>query len=160
QGEAVDHRTDLFSLGSVMYAMCTGRAPFRAENTMAVLLRVIEDTPRPIREVNNDVPDWLCAIIEKLHAKNREVRYQSAREVGDVLSEQLAELQATGRAGPVDPGAVPRSRKAGAFAESREPAFGDCSALVATAGTKLLVTGIGTFSAWIVLLLIEFFMGA
>ncbi len=46
-GEAMDHRADLFSLGSVLYTMCTGRPPFRAVNTLAVLRRVSEDAPRP-----------------------------------------------------------------------------------------------------------------
>src|SRR5205085_5756239 len=55
-GEAVDHRADLFSLGSVLYAMCTGHPPFRASGTMAVLKRVIDDTSRPIREINADIP--------------------------------------------------------------------------------------------------------
>ena len=51
KGETLDHRADLFSLGSVLYVMCTGRPPFRASGTLAVLKRVCEDTPRPIREV-------------------------------------------------------------------------------------------------------------
>src|SRR5262245_34444641 len=71
-GESVDHRADLFSLGSVLYAMCTGRPPFRATGSMAVLRRVIDDTPTPIREVNPEIPAWLCQIIAKLHAKNPE----------------------------------------------------------------------------------------
>jgi serine/threonine protein kinase len=57
-GERVDHRSDLFSLGSVLYTLCAGHAPFRADTTMAVLKRVCEDTPRPVREVNPEVPDW------------------------------------------------------------------------------------------------------
>ena len=47
RGEPVDHRADLFSLGSVLYAMCTGQPPFRAGNTVAVLRQVAEETPRP-----------------------------------------------------------------------------------------------------------------
>src|SRR5207245_7406903 len=50
RGEAVDQRSDLFSLGSVLYALCTGRAPFRASGSMAVLKRVCEETPSLIRE--------------------------------------------------------------------------------------------------------------
>jgi serine/threonine protein kinase/tetratricopeptide (TPR) repeat protein len=92
-GEAVDHRSDLFSLGSVLYAMCTGRPPFRASGSMAVLKRVCEDTPRPIREVNPDIPDWLVAIIAKLHAKEPADRFQSAKEVAELLSQHLAHLQ-------------------------------------------------------------------
>src|ERR1700730_14615389 len=93
QGEPVDHRSDLFSLGSVLYAMCTGRPPFRATGTMAVLKRVCEDTPRPIREVNPEIPEWLCDITAKLHAKKPADRFQSATEVADLLSRHLAHLQ-------------------------------------------------------------------
>src|SRR5208282_6096438 len=61
EGLPVDHRSDLFSLGTVLYAMCTGHPPFRASGTHAVLKRVIDASPRPIREVNSEIPDWLCA---------------------------------------------------------------------------------------------------
>lgn len=93
EGKHLDQRSDLFSLGSVMYIMCTGRAPFRASGSMAVLKRVCEETPRPIREVNPDIPDWLVAIIDKLHAKDPADRYQTAAEVADLLNQQLAHLQ-------------------------------------------------------------------
>ena len=93
RGEALDHRADLFSLGTVLYALCTGRPPFRAENTLAVLKRVCEDTPRPIREINPDVPVWLVEIIAKLHAKDPAERFQSAREVAEVLGRELATMQ-------------------------------------------------------------------
>lgn len=79
--EKLDHRTDLFSLGSVLYAMVTGRHPFRANSTMAVLKRVCDDHPRSISEIIPETPDWLCQVIAKLHAKNRDDRYQTAREV-------------------------------------------------------------------------------
>jgi hypothetical protein len=92
-GEPVDHRSDLFSLGSVLYAMCTGRPPFRAEGSHAVLRRVIEDTPRPIPEVNPTIPDWLCDVVARLHAKRPADRFQSAQEVADLLGRLLARLQ-------------------------------------------------------------------
>ena len=47
RGEAIDHRTDLFSLGTVLYLLCTGRLPFQAENALAILRRINEDAPRP-----------------------------------------------------------------------------------------------------------------
>jgi hypothetical protein len=96
KGEALDHRADLFSLGSVLYTMLTGRPPFRAETTLAVLKRVAEDTPRPIREVIPEVPEWLCRIVEHLHAKNPAKRFQTAREVADVLADCEAQLKAHG----------------------------------------------------------------
>jgi formylglycine-generating enzyme required for sulfatase activity len=93
QGEPVDSRSDLFSLGSVLYAMCTGRPPFRASGTMAVLKRVCEETPRPIREINPEIPDWMCVIIQRLQAKNPAERFQSAGEVAELLAQHLAHLR-------------------------------------------------------------------
>jgi hypothetical protein len=93
EGKAVDHRSDLFSLGSVLYACCTGRAPFRAGSAVAALRRVCDDTPRPIREANPEIPHWLCDVIGKLHAKNLANRFQSAAEVAEVLRQHLARLQ-------------------------------------------------------------------
>jgi WD40 repeat protein len=92
-GELVDHRSDLFSLGGVLYAMCTGRPPFRAETTLAVLKRVCDDTPKPIRNVNPEVPEWLCEIVDKLLEKDAGQRFPSAREVADLLGRHLAHLQ-------------------------------------------------------------------
>jgi len=91
--EPVDPRTDLFSLGSVLYAMCTGRPPFRADTAVAVLRRVCDDVPRPIREINPDIPDWLEQIVNRLLEKNPANRFQSASEVSELLSQHLAHLQ-------------------------------------------------------------------
>jgi len=94
KGETLDHRTDLFSLGSVLYIMATGRPPFRASTTYAVLKRVVEDDPRPIREVIPEMPQWLCDVIAKLQNKKPEDRFQSAREVADILADCEAQLKA------------------------------------------------------------------
>jgi serine/threonine protein kinase len=93
QGNAVDHRADLFSLGSTLYTMCTAHPPFRAESALAVLRRVCEDAPRPIRQVNPEIPNWLTGIIEKLHAKEPADRFQTAHEVADLLGKCLAHIQ-------------------------------------------------------------------
>jgi len=94
EGLQIDHRSDLFSLGTVLYAMCTGHPPFRASGTHAVLKRVIDAAPRPIREINNEIPDWLCDIIGKLHAKKPEDRFPTAKEVAELLGQRLADVQA------------------------------------------------------------------
>ena len=93
QGLPTDHRADLFSLGSVLYAMCTGRSPFRAESTLAVIRRVCDDTPRPVREVNPEISPWLAEIIDRLLAKAPEDRFQTAAEVSDLLGRHLAHVQ-------------------------------------------------------------------
>jgi serine/threonine protein kinase len=92
QGEVIDQRADLFSLGSVLYVMCSGRPPFRASTTLGVLKRVAEDKPRPIREIIAEVPEWLSAIVTRLHAKNPADRFASAKDVADALARHLADL--------------------------------------------------------------------
>jgi len=92
-GNPLDHRADLFSLGSVLYTMCSGRPPFRANNSMAVLKRVVEEDPRPIREIIPEVPEWLCEIINGLHAKNPDNRIATASEVADLLSRGLVDTE-------------------------------------------------------------------
>jgi serine/threonine-protein kinase len=92
-GETVDHRADLFSLGSTLYAMCAGHPPFRAESPLAVLRRVCDDQPRLLRELNPEVPIWLEAIIARLMAKNPADRFQTATEVASLLERCLAYVQ-------------------------------------------------------------------
>ncbi len=85
-GKPIDQRADLFSLGSLLYVMTTGRPPFRADTTLAVLRRVTEDTPRPIRDIIPEAPRWLCDVIAKLHAKDPAARYATAQEVAEALA--------------------------------------------------------------------------
>jgi serine/threonine protein kinase len=103
RGEALDPRSDLFSLGSVLYMLCTGRPAFAADNTMAVLKRICEDSPRPIREVNPDIPEWLAAVVDRLLAKQATERFQSATELVDVLEQYLAPLQQSRLTPPAPP---------------------------------------------------------
>ena len=123
RGETIDQRADLFSLGSVLYTMCSGRPPFRAANTMAVLKRVAEDTPRPIREIIPEVPEWLCELISGLHAKDPADRITSAQDVADLLARRLADLQGHGNIPAVSD--VPGSAevKAPASQEIPKPAW-------------------------------------
>ncbi|TWU12095.1 Serine/threonine-protein kinase PrkC [Symmachiella macrocystis] len=93
RGDFVDQRSDLFSIGSVLYTACTGRPPFRSETAYGILRRITDTNPRPIREINPDIPNWLCLIIERLMAKHASDRYQSAGEVAELLERCLAHLQ-------------------------------------------------------------------
>ncbi|HEY1186385.1 MAG TPA: bifunctional serine/threonine-protein kinase/formylglycine-generating enzyme family protein [Gemmata sp.] len=86
RGEPLDPRSDLFSLGSVLYAMCTGRPPFQAPTSLAVLRRITDEEPAPIRRAAPGTPMWLCQVINRLLAKSPADRYQSAAEVADALT--------------------------------------------------------------------------
>lgn len=85
-GHRTDHRSDLFSLGGVLYAMCTGRPPFTAETALAALRGVCDDRPTPVRELNPQIPQWLERLIDRLLGKDPDQRPQSAEEVERELS--------------------------------------------------------------------------
>ena len=93
RGESVDQASDLFSLGSVLYTLCTGRAPFRAESSHGVMRKIIDDEPVPIRELNPETPAWLCDIIARLMAKNKADRFTSAKDVHGLLEACLSHVQ-------------------------------------------------------------------
>lgn len=90
RGESVDPRSDLFSMGSVLYTACTGRPPFRSEAAYGILRRITDTEPRPIRELNPEIPEWLCHIIERLMAKDPARRFQYASEVAEIFEGCLA----------------------------------------------------------------------
>lgn len=93
RGDGMDARSDLFSLGSVLYVMCTGRPPFRAESSLGILRKITDTEPAPIREINPAIPEWLEGLVEKLMAKRIEDRFQSAAEVATIFEACLAHVQ-------------------------------------------------------------------
>jgi len=93
RGEKLSVQSDLFSAGSVLYSMCTGRAPFRAETSLGVLQKIRESQPKPIRELNPEIPSWLVQIVDTLMAKDPKDRYASASEVSELLEQCLAHVQ-------------------------------------------------------------------
>lgn len=93
RGESIDGRSDLFGLGCLLYSMCTGHPPFRAESSYAVLRRIVDDEARSIREINSDIPEWLELIVMKLLAKSPDQRFESADSVALLLEECLAHTQ-------------------------------------------------------------------
>ncbi len=92
-GQNVDARSDLFSLGSMLYTMCTGRPPFMAESSLSVMRRIAESEPTPIREINPDIPEWMSVVIRKLMTKIAHDRLSSAAEVRDLLGICLSHVQ-------------------------------------------------------------------
>lgn len=80
-GEELDARTDLFSLGIVLYEMATARMPFSGKASGAVMAAILRDTPEPPSHINHEIPPRLEEIIEKALEKDREVRYQHAADL-------------------------------------------------------------------------------
>lgn len=97
RGETVDSRSDLFSLGSVMYAMCTGRPPFESESGYELLNQVVAASPQRIEELNPSIPLWLAAVISNLHSSAPEERCQTAAELEEQLEQCLASVQQPGK---------------------------------------------------------------
>jgi serine/threonine protein kinase len=88
-GERVDHRTDLYSLGAVLYWLCTGQLPFPGSNVVAVLKALGSEEPKPVLELNPKIPEALAELIHRLLAKAPEERPQTAAEVANRLHEIL-----------------------------------------------------------------------
>ena len=93
RGEAIGARSDLFSLGSVLYTMCTGHSPFRAETSFGVLHRITHESPRDIREINPNIPRWLCKLVAMLHEPLVQHRAESADFVESTLTQCLAHVE-------------------------------------------------------------------
>lgn len=80
-GRAVDHRTDLFSLGVVLHEMATGRRPFEAPSTAEMVSAILRDNPPPLSEIRPDLPADLARIIRRCLEKDPRHRLQTARDV-------------------------------------------------------------------------------
>jgi len=94
-GLPVDGRSDLFSLGCVMYVMLTGEMPFPGNTAMAVMTALATKVPTPVHEKNSSVPQSVSSIVSRLLEKDAAARPRSAREVVTVLDDVLADLSGT-----------------------------------------------------------------
>lgn len=94
-GRAVDHRTDIFSLGIILYEMTSGRRPFQAASSAELASAILRDTPHPLSELRPDIGPDLSRLIERCLEKNALHRFASAREVWDAL-QALRRLSGSG----------------------------------------------------------------
>ena len=85
EGKEVDERSDLFSLGCVIYAMVAGHSPFIGSHMLDVVRRVSDFDPIPLDEVDPNVPKPLAELVSRLLAKDPDDRLESAEEVADAL---------------------------------------------------------------------------
>jgi len=91
--ENLDGRSDLFSLGSVMYFMATGREPFQGTQPLAILNQIVRQKPPSVRSINAEIPRTLARVIERLLEKNPNDRIQSASQLSELLEQYLAHLR-------------------------------------------------------------------
>jgi serine/threonine protein kinase len=82
----LDHRSDLFSLGTVLYEMATGKQPFVGESSADVAVAVLKDQPPPVAELNPALPERLALVIGRALEKDRGRRFQTAQELHDELA--------------------------------------------------------------------------
>jgi tetratricopeptide (TPR) repeat protein/predicted Ser/Thr protein kinase/TolB-like protein len=163
RGEAVDHRSDLFSLGILLYEILTGRSPFTAENALATLNRILFSTPAPVRTLRPEVPEEISLLVDQLLQKDPFLRPRSAGEV----RRQLEALAAPGTAAEesvtlVEPGtARPSAVRSTPLPPSAAPSAPPDSALTTLkarprrlallAAGALLLASLASVGAWLAL---------
>ena len=125
EGRDVDHRTDIFSMGVLLYELATGQRPFRGDTSLSVLSAVLKDQPRPASELNPAVPSAFARVLKTCLQKDPERRYQTAKDLRNELQTLKEEMDSGELARAI--AAAPASAAPG---RSRWPLYAGAAGLI------------------------------
>ncbi|HET7795836.1 MAG TPA: protein kinase [Rhizobacter sp.] len=93
KGNKVDGRSDLFSVGIILYQMLAGQAPFKSDSIVALAMMIANDEPTPIQKLRPDIPQEMRRIVERCLAKSPDRRFQTGRELADAMIRLQRDLE-------------------------------------------------------------------
>jgi Tol biopolymer transport system component len=93
EGKSIDHRSDIFSIGIILYEMATGERPFKGDTTVSILSSIVKDTPISVTDVNPERPHILARIVKRCLVKDPTRRYQTVLDLRNELEELKQELE-------------------------------------------------------------------